>query len=282
MILLASTSDELRLTTQLASNVDVFATWVDGVTTIAPGRTDTLITTATTTVVVASPGASTYRTLKTLTVRNRSATATNRVTLIHRATGPVDAELISVVLSPGSTLTYDENSGFLLRSSSGVPCALVEVQATPTAGVLYTSVLNQDFAVAHATASRQADCKSLGFPVVDGLRYWFRFNLFYTSAATTTGGRFNIYGPGAPTLIRYRIDWSLTTTSRTSNDGLTVYDQTTANATSAATASNVAIIEGHYDTATCPGNVFLRVGSEVASSAITVKAGSNVQWQRVT
>ncbi len=62
------------------------------------------------------------------------------------------------------------------------------------------------------------------------------------------------------------------------NDGLTAYGLPAAsNLTSAVnTAGNMAIIEGVI-TPTANGNVQLRFASEVASSAITAKAGSYVE-----
>ena len=66
MLLLTSTSDKVRLTTSAAAAVDVHASYADNASgTITFGRTNTAqITTATTTDVVASPGASTSRTVQ--------------------------------------------------------------------------------------------------------------------------------------------------------------------------------------------------------------------------
>jgi len=63
MLLLTSTSDIVRLITgAAASTIEVHTSYVDvNGTTITPGRTNTRITTATTTTIVASPAASTQR-----------------------------------------------------------------------------------------------------------------------------------------------------------------------------------------------------------------------------
>ena len=68
MLLLNSTSDILRLITgAAASTIDVHASYVDlNGTTVTAGRKNTRITTATTTTVVAAPGASTARNVKSL------------------------------------------------------------------------------------------------------------------------------------------------------------------------------------------------------------------------
>src|SRR3990167_2821576 len=108
MLLLASTSDLLRVVTSAAVTVDVHASWADlNSGTVTPGRTNTPITTATTTTVVASPGASTYRTVKSLYIRNRHATTACDVTVIH-TDGTNAMELTKVTLSAGDTLHYDE------------------------------------------------------------------------------------------------------------------------------------------------------------------------------
>lgn len=208
------------------------------------------------------------------------------VTVVHRASGPTDVELISVSLRPGQTLAYEENEGWrLLRAVYGNLANRGDaVYLAPTVGVLYTTVLSEDVANLNATANRLRDLELLGFPVTEGHRYWFKYALAYTCNATTTGSRFTIYGPGSPTALRYRSEYSLTTTSTTVNEGASAYDTPAgASASSAATGSNVASIEGFVDVPTCDGRVFLRFASEVASPGqITVKAGSKVDWMRVT
>ncbi len=81
--------------------------------------------------------------------------------------------------------------------------------------------------------------------------------------------------------MRYRSQYSLTTTSQTVNEGLSAHDTpAAANATSAATGANIAIIEGFY-TASADGSVIARFASEVSSSAIVAKAGSTVWYNKV-
>jgi hypothetical protein len=56
MLLLASTTDKIQVITSAAGQVDVHASWVDlSGTTITAGRTNTRISTATTTDVVGAP-----------------------------------------------------------------------------------------------------------------------------------------------------------------------------------------------------------------------------------
>ena len=140
--------------------------------------------------------------------------------------------------------------------------------------------LGSDITNNNAVANTIQDVTGLSFPVVAGNRYKFRFVIQYTSAATTTGSRWTINGPGI-TSLRYRSQYSLTTTSRTFNEGLSAYDTPAAsNATSAATGSNIAIIEGII-VPSANGNVIARFASEVSSSSIVALTGSYVEYQQI-
>lgn len=120
MLLLTSTSDLIRVTTTAAINTDVHASWVDNAAgTITPGRTNTpTISTATTTTVVAAPAVSTQRNVKILTIRNRHASTSQTVTVIH-TDGSNALELIQVTLAAGETLTFCDNVGFIVYLASG-------------------------------------------------------------------------------------------------------------------------------------------------------------------
>ena len=104
MLLLTSTSDLVRVITSAAASIHVHASWVDNASgTITPDRTNTAaITTATTTTVVASPGASTQRNVRFLSVYN-NGTADCDVTVIH-SDGTNIETLIKVPLRPGELL----------------------------------------------------------------------------------------------------------------------------------------------------------------------------------
>lgn len=109
MLLLTSTSDIIRVVTGSAADIDVHASWVDNASgTITPGRTNTAaITTATTTTIVASPGASTQRNVKGIYITNAHATASTQVTIQH-FDGTTSEDLMSVTLLPGENCIYDE------------------------------------------------------------------------------------------------------------------------------------------------------------------------------
>ena len=129
----------------------------------------------------------------------------------------------------------------------------------------------------NVTANTIADVTGLSFAVSAGVRYWFRFVIPYTAAATTTGSRWSINGP-ANTLLFYRSTYTLTATTETLNAAVTGYNlPATCNATSVA-AGNVAFIEGVVQPSV-DGTVIARFASEVTLSAITAKAGAMVDYQ---
>lgn len=288
MILLASTSDELRLTCNSAASVDVHATWTDFNTTtqaVTPGRTNTQITSTSPTTIVGSPGANTVRTIKTFGVRNKHATAPTNVILVHRATGPVDSEIIESILPPGASFHYDEHLGFTQVMPPDGPRKVISNSQfrAPTIGDLYCTVLSFNISNSNATANRLMDVPNLAFPVMEDHRYWFRYVLQYQVTATSTGSRWTIYGPGSVTALRYKSELSLTTTTKSNLEGSSTYDSPAAsNASSAATVANIAIVEGFIDMPTSDGLVFPRFASEVAGSLVLLRKGSMVHWQRMT
>jgi len=84
MLLLVGTTDKLQVVTASAGTIDVHASWMDNVLgSVSPGRANTNITTATTTDVVGSSGATTtQRNIKTLHIRNRNPSP-NTITVQH-------------------------------------------------------------------------------------------------------------------------------------------------------------------------------------------------------
>jgi hypothetical protein len=281
MILLASTSDLLRVTTSAAVAVDVHASFIDfDASTQTPGRTNTLISTVTTTTVVASPAASTFRTVKTLTIRNRHASTSCDVTVLH-TDGTTSVEIVKVTLLAGDALHYDEHNGCTVRDNFGRIKRREDSLIQAASPDFSTVVLASDVTNNNAVANTIADVTGLSFAVTAGNTYWFRAFVQYTAAATATGSRWSVNGPAAPTLLIFKSEYSLTTTTRTVNEGLSAYDTPAAsNATSAATTSNIAWIEG-FITPSASGTVIARLASEVAGSAIVAKAGSILHWQQV-
>lgn len=120
MINLTSTSDVLRVVTSAAAQIECHASWVDfDGTAVTPGRQNTPhITTATTTTVVASPGASVQRNVKHLNITNDHASAACTITVEH-FDGTTAEELIAVTLLSGENMVLGEDGRWTHYDSNG-------------------------------------------------------------------------------------------------------------------------------------------------------------------
>lgn len=229
--------------------------------------------------VVGSPASGVKRVVDYLSIYNAdtvSATVTVRVNL-----NGTNYSLIVVTLGAGERLEYVDGRGFAILGNNGaIKNALANGSNVVGSGLSLVS-LGSDVVNNNASANTIADVTGLSFAVTSGQRYWFWFQIFFTAAATTTGSRWSVNGPGSPTELSYKSEYSLTTTTNTVNEGQSAYDVPAAsNATSAATGSNTAIITGHI-LPSANGTVIARFASEVSSSAITAKRGSIVQYAAV-
>jgi len=120
MLLLTSTSDIIRIVTGTAvSTITVHASWVDNASgTITPGRTNTAITSATTTTVVASPGASTQRNVRSITITNNNGSTSSQITVQHYD-GTTSTDVMTVTLLAGENLSMDEYGEWHHRDPQG-------------------------------------------------------------------------------------------------------------------------------------------------------------------
>ena len=120
MLLLTSTSDIVRVVTGSAvSTITVQASWVDNASsTITPGRTNTNITTATTTTIVASPGASTQRNVRGIYITNNHASSSCQVTVQH-FDGTTSTDIMGVTLLAGENMILDEEGSWHHHDSQG-------------------------------------------------------------------------------------------------------------------------------------------------------------------
>lgn len=283
MLLLASTSDVIRIITGSAVTAQlVHASYVDlAGATVTPGRTNTSITTATTTTVVAAPASSTYRTVKTLTVRNTHASSSNDITIQHYD-GTTAIDLLKVTLAAGECIQYHEGAGFWFTDSLGRQKVVQYANVGTTSGSAeVVVVLGSDQTNNNAVANTIQDVTGLSFSVLSGKVYTFEFHIIYTAAATTTGSRWSINGP-TTTHLDYMSEYTLTSTTSTRNAMLQAYDSPAAsNASSGATGNNWAMIKGVIQPS-ADGTLIARFASEVTSSAIVAKAGSFVRYLQVT
>jgi hypothetical protein len=109
----------LQLVTSATANIDVFATWGDfSASPIAPGSLRTAIASATTTAIVAAPGAGVTRGIKFLSIFNKHASASNTITL--QCNDGTAGVIRQATLLAGESLVLDDGNWAYL-GSNGVP-----------------------------------------------------------------------------------------------------------------------------------------------------------------
>lgn len=125
LILTNAGTDKLQLTSSSAANLDVHVSYVDlnadGTGDPSIGRTNTAISSAATTDILATPAASKVRNVKELHVRNKHATLSCDVTIVYDQNG-TDFELHKTTLDAGEALEYIEGVGwFVIENNWAVP-----------------------------------------------------------------------------------------------------------------------------------------------------------------
>lgn len=109
------------------------------------------------------------------------------------------------------------------------------------------------------------------------------FEMFgvYDAAATTTGSRWVISGTYTPAMIGYVSEYSLTSTTQTLNYANAFNIPSACNEWSAYPTGNVVWIGGIIKAGANNDTIKVRFASEVASSAITLKAGSYIKVKKL-
>lgn len=261
MIILASTTDKIQLTTGAAVTCDVHASVVDHTTAtdnVVATNQNTAISTATTTDIVAAPASGNVRNVKTINVRNKHASSSVDVTVIFDANG-TDYELYKVTLNSQETLEYVEGVGWFVAPAA----AKIDVKLLVASDVI------------NATTSF-ADVTGLTYPVSSAKNYGFQANLIHTNDASTTGSRFGINGPTMTSVIVSTIDTVTTsvTASAHSSGTVTALDTAATAQTTGSTSARLGILTGWF-LPSASGTFAIRCASEVAVAAgLTVKAGS--------
>jgi len=151
-IFLADTDDTLRVVTASGvSTIHMYASWADITTSaLTPGSSTARVTTATTTVLVAAPAASTQRQIKGLTVRNNHASSSNVIT-VQFFDGTNATELIQYTLLAGETLEWGEDENFRVIDASGQIKSVVTANAgtnLSTSSLLTTTAHDAAFGTA--------------------------------------------------------------------------------------------------------------------------------------
>lgn len=158
---LASTSDVIRVVSGSAAQIECHASWADlNGTTVTLGRQNTPhITTATTTTVVASPGASTVRNVRHLNITNDHASQSCAITVEHYD-GTTAEELVAVTLLSGENMVFGEDGRWTHYDSNGA----VYPPAGKGAYDGYPIVFMKTGTASDATGYWYCTSKDAGFP----------------------------------------------------------------------------------------------------------------------
>lgn len=142
-------SDILRITTTSAATISVYASYTDhGRERTARGRTSTAISSATTTTVLAGPGAPTHREVGMLAVANNHASTSDTVTIEHYD-GTTATMVWAGALAAGESVVYLQDAGWTVRNSSGIP--KTSAMNSPNYGSV---LMSPAFATANLTGTR--------------------------------------------------------------------------------------------------------------------------------
>lgn len=201
MLILSSTSDIIRIVTGSAvSTITVHASWVDNASgAITPGRTNTNITTAATTTIVASPGASTQRNVRSLMITNNNASSSCQVTVQH-FDGTTSTDLMGVTLKAGENIVLGEDGEWRHHDFQGA-----EYTPSMSASILFNNSSST------VSAAFNSDTYLAGSSIllpggvnVAGLQYICEFDMVKTAAGTgafTINIRFGTAGTTADASI---------------------------------------------------------------------------------
>jgi hypothetical protein len=268
LILTNAGTDKLQVITSSAATVDVHAGWADLLSgAVTPGRTNTALSSAATTDVVATPAASTTRNVKTINIRNKDTVLSCDVTVVYNQNG-TSYQLHKATLNTGDALEYIEGVGWFLITSTAKLDTKLRVATD----------------VANATTSF-ADITGLTVAVKNGKQYCFEAHIYHIENASTTGARFAVNGP---TMTAMRVNGfsvfagSLTAATFASATADVAAVDTSilgVTTTSAGTPQVVIAIMSGWINPSADGTFACRSQSEVAVAAgVTVKAGS---WCRI-
>lgn len=284
MLILSTTTDALEVVLAgsiITNQLDCTASFREiTTTTFDPIASDTSTNGTTAVTLVSAPSASTQRVIDEVSIFNND-TASATVTVQYNRNGTLRRQF-QATLAPNEKLQYTDKNGWVVYATSGALKQSINQGSNTIASALNVVVLASDVVNNNAAANTLQDVTGLSFPINLGKTYYFRFIFRYDAAAATTGSRWSVNTVGGTGIVALSYK-SLYATS--SNANATVNQNAVnlppnATTTSAFTTNNQGYIEG-FVVAGENGSLILRFASEVASSAITAKAGSVVYWQEV-
>jgi hypothetical protein len=134
-----------------------------------------------------------------------------------------------------------------------------------------TIVLSADVVNANAVANTLENVSELSFPVVAGATYTFEFFTVVSVALSSTGHRVTLNGPATSKLFYY---------DHRNQELFTAYQLPAASATATAPILQGKTFTGLI-TPSAAGTVMLQMAGEIAATAVTMVAGSYLEYRRV-
>jgi hypothetical protein len=293
MIILLPTTDKVQVITSAAGDIDVHCSYVDWDTatgSAASGRLNTTITTAATTDISGSPAAGKERNIRRIAFNNVHASIPNTITV--QIVGNITVDSKVVTLLPGEELVMGENGVWYQYDAAGGVKSAASVVSPVSCKELTADLANSTVTAAKVTGL------DMNVPIGTWkFEYWLR----YQSAATTTGFKASVNHTGTVaafmSLLRY-VDAAATASTGAPSQAANASTAQVMGAYSAraksqaagmgptlsvdaATSDMLAVLEGTM-VVTAGGNIELWFASEVAASAITMKAGSGLILTRIS
>lgn len=286
MIILKGVNEKIRIKLNLTVTTDQLqcvASYRNRTNTTFDADSNYVLTNNTTYVdLVGSPVISSQRIIDYISVYNNDTT--QKTVTIEYFDGVNLFILFNSNIGIGEKIEYVEGSGWKVLTSIGsVKMSINQGTSAPNPTGLLSVILPSDVVNNNAIANSISDVTGLNVSLTGGKVYYFKFVIWYTAQATTTGSRWAVNANvGTATNLTFISEYSLTGTTSTRNASVIGFDlPATANATSASLTSNLSMMEGYFiPTEDC---IFTaRFSSEVANSAITAKAGSVLYYQQLT
>jgi hypothetical protein len=264
-------TDKLQLITDGAQTLDVQTSYIDYLTTTSPltpsppSRTNTEISSATTTDIIATPSQNYVRVVKGFTVRNHDTTP-NVVTVQYNANGTL-SEMRKTFLYPGCTLQWSEDEGF-------------DYLGTPD-GSKIVMVLDSDFSTP-ADLTAYVAIPDFSFPFGTNEKWYLKYFGLHQSAANTTGFGLALNTSVSVTTVTFQTFHQLAN-SGTVSGGSSIADSVAVGVSSGlpSATTNVPVMgAGILLTSSTVGSGHLMMRAE-ANAVTTVKAGSILIARRI-
>lgn len=208
MIVLESTSQKLELETGAAVSTDVICNYVDHTASGGSlGAQETNIATATTTDILAAPGASTKRQVTSVTVRNRSTTTAQTVTVKKDESGTEYHETGQYTLAPGEVMVIDARKRIAFYDAAGREKTANPLETAAGRNFEFLSIGS----ASEAAGVRYGFAKDSGMPGAwvpgsPGINGWWTDASALNNAANPAGAR----QTGSPQLQNAALAWYLT------------------------------------------------------------------------